>query len=317
MSNDVNLVLLFDGTDNDLNDTVSLTNVAKLKKMIAYDGIMPEAFYSSGVGTQSNEKEGGSILGLGIQNRLGSGFRWLTNQFNDPSTILTTKRIFLFGFSRGAYIARAFSWLIHYCGIPSDANQCEELLQLFWQRKYDILLEKRQQNNFTPEIELLGVWDTVKSAPLCPDFNDTELCPNVIEGAHAMSLDEKRSTFPVLKWEKYNPSSRMTQEWFPGIHSDIGGGYAEADLSDITLLWMLELARKHHLHFQADLVQQLKPNPCGKMHNEADKAKWKALGRVARHIVDEPVNQAVFIRCAQSNYQPYAIGYHASTKHTC
>ena len=59
MSNDVNLVLLFDGTDNDLNDTVSLTNVAKLKKMIAYDGIMPEAFYSSGVGTQSNEKEGG------------------------------------------------------------------------------------------------------------------------------------------------------------------------------------------------------------------------------------------------------------------
>lgn len=319
MAGYVNLVLLFDGTDNDLNDLTSLTNVAKLRNMIAYDGVMPLAFYESGVGTQSDERVNGSLLGCGIEKRLGSGFRWLANRFNDPATLLLTKRIFLFGFSRGAYIARTFSWLVHYCGIPSDANQCERLLELFLDRKYDILEHELKQEKFTPPIEFLGVWDTVKSAPQCPNFNDTELCPNVVEGAHAMSLDEKRSTFPVLKWETHTLPSRITQEWFVGIHSDVGGGYKETGLSDIALLWMLRLAKQHRLDFQAPLVKQLTPNPCGKIHNEADSFKWKMLGKQARKAAGEPINESVKERYANTHphYVPYASNVSISSIEKC
>jgi hypothetical protein len=56
------------------------------------------------------------------------------------------------------------------------------------------------------------------------------------------SIDEKRKFFPVLKW---NAEARVTQVWFPGVHSDVGGGHEESGLSDIALKWMIERAYEH------------------------------------------------------------------------
>ena len=57
-------------------------------------------------------------------------------------------------------------------------------------------------------------------------------------GFHAMSVDELRADFPVTKWDSRDG---VTQTWFAGAHSDVGGGYApsESRLSDLSLSWML------------------------------------------------------------------------------
>ena len=56
-----------------------------------------------------------------------------------------------------------------------------------------------------------------------------------------MALDELRKNFPVMKW-KENGNTQLTQEWFAGVHSDIGGGYPLHGLSDIAYKWIQDAA---------------------------------------------------------------------------
>jgi hypothetical protein len=61
----------------------------------------------------------------------------------------------------------------------------------------------------------------------------------------------------------------VSQTWFPGVHSDVGGGYAEVDLSDAALQWMIDNATVAGLAFDAGVItaQPLSPRPTGTMHN--------------------------------------------------
>ena len=100
-------------------------------------------------------------------------------------------------------------------------------------------------------IKAIGVWDTVGALgiPLYLGANgsdidvfrfaDTALSNKVEFGVHAISLDEQRADFTPTFWDKRDD---ITQVLFAGSHSDVGGGYpdAEARLSDITCQWMLE-----------------------------------------------------------------------------
>jgi hypothetical protein len=51
--------------------------------------------------------------------------------------------------------------------------------------------------------------------------------------------------------------------WFPGVHSDVGGGYPETGLSDIALQWMFEKALSCNLSFDNITT---KPDPTAKLH---------------------------------------------------
>ena len=107
-------------------------------------------------------------------------------------------------------------------------------------------------------IEVIGAWDTVGALgiplklfgdlnQLFFRFHDTALHPNVRFGYHAVAIDEKRESFPPTLWD---PREGIEQVWFPGVHSDVGGGYPESGLSDVTLAWMLEKVKPHGIIFE-------------------------------------------------------------------
>lgn len=105
------------------------------------------------------------------------------------------------------------------------------------------------------EVKFLGVWDAVpgstfKQFGAYEEMEDSKpgiryklgAYPPIREIAHAVSLDEQRRMFrPVLFDEPLDPSrTTLHQEWFAGVHSDVGGGYANSsEMSGVTLTWML------------------------------------------------------------------------------
>jgi uncharacterized protein (DUF2235 family) len=109
-------------------------------------------------------------------------YRWLTDHLNSPGG--NDSKIYIFGFSRGAYIARVFCWLLSRCGIPDDPNKCEKLCRSFEKKNYkDLKANISAGRCFAVDVEMLGVWDTVKSASY-DNYNDTVLAPNVKNAYH-------------------------------------------------------------------------------------------------------------------------------------
>lgn len=111
------------------------------------------------------------------------------------------------------------------------------------------------------KVHFIGVWDTVDSVgfPIWGvatswnllvhryKFSNAALPKGVRRASHALALDEERGPFSPLLWKEppapATGAQRVEQVWFPGVHSDIGGGYPKQGLSMITLQWMMERAR--------------------------------------------------------------------------
>jgi len=125
------------------------------------------------------------------------------------------------------------------------------------------------------KIKFIGVWDTVGALgnPLFlngivsprNEFHDTELSSKIENAFHALAIDEKRKNFQAAMWhqQKESEGQVLEQVWFPGVHSDIGGGYPEISLSDISLQWMKEKAEGCKLVFSP---LQINPDPMGLKH---------------------------------------------------
>lgn len=128
------------------------------------------------------------------------------------------------------------------------------------------------------DVEMAGLWDTVGSLGLTMlTKEDDELekasshnvrLPKILQNAfHAMAIDEHRSEFEITLWRKFFTEieyknnlhlqlvKNYEQRWFIGAHTDIGGGKDgykdENKLSKIPLVWMLEKASTHGLHFNS------------------------------------------------------------------
>ena len=120
-------------------------------------------------------------------------------------------------------------------------------------------------------IAFLGLWDTVAAYGLPIDemtrgvsrylwpleLPDRQLNPLVRKACHALSLDDERTTFHPLLWDE-NPeivatgtrgtdSERITQVWFAGVPSNVGGGYPDDSLAHVSLTWILSEARRRGL----------------------------------------------------------------------
>lgn len=123
--------------------------------------------------------------------------------------------------------------------------------------RYAHELERRGLTRLHIPIKAIGVWDTVGSlgTPRIGwltkfglqsaesdevRFYDTKLS-NCIENAfQALALDEKRSAFSPALWEKPEGNkTTLRQVWFPGVHSNVGGGMDDQQLANITLAWMM------------------------------------------------------------------------------
>jgi len=204
----------------------------------------------------------------------------LRKRFSDSDYEIDENKVFIFGFSRGSYAARRLAGLIARCGIPKKAADIQIAWDLYLNGD-DVSIQTLKDSGrlFDISIEMLGVWDTVKTTT-DKAYNDHKLPKCVVAGYHAMAIDEKRNFFPALKWNK---NRRVTQTWFSGVHSDVGGGYKEKGLSDITLEWMITHAYSHGLRVKSSAMKKLRKDPAGKMHDSC-KGIWKPFGTKVRSI---------------------------------
>ena len=272
-----NLIIGCDGTWNDTDES-AVTNVVKLLgACIAKDQI---THYEEGVGSAYWEALPGGIYGKGLDRQILGAYRFLRRRFAEKGRAREDNKVFIFGFSRGSYAARRLAGLIAQCGVPEKASDIELAWQLYCKQDIpSIEALKKQGRLFDIPVEMLGVWDTVKTTT-DEDFNDNQLPDCVVKGYHAMAIDEKRKFFPVLEW---NAEVRVTQMWFPGVHSDVGGGYNDCGLSDTALKWMIDHAYAHGMRFKASAVEKLRTDPCDKLHDSCE-GVWKAFGIRVRPI---------------------------------
>ena len=302
-----NLVVGFDGTWNEPeqleNGTPAPTNVVKFLDALARLDGGQQIHYEEGVGTRTWEALPGGIYGYGLDKRILGGYRFLRRCFRERGWERDENKVFLLGFSRGAYTARRLSGLIAHSGLPvksSDANLGWEMYQN--QDTVSAGKLKKEGRFFDITVEMIGVWETVK-ANNDADYNDNKLCDNVVAGYHAMAIDERRKFFPILKWSR---TRQATQVWFAGVHADVGGGYVSQGLSDIALRWMIYRAIGHGLQFKSDYVRaNVDARPRGMLH-DSYQGIWVPLGASQRSIPKtDLIHPSVKTRIeARSGYRP-------------
>ncbi|QSA97799.1 DUF2235 domain-containing protein [Methylococcus sp. EFPC2] len=290
-----NIVVFCDGTWNTPNEQSKgipcPTNVAKLFEAVyPFDatGNPQIVTYIRGVGTRTWERIRGGGFGYGISDNVKEGYKFICSNYQPGD------RVFLFGFSRGAFTARSIAGFIHNLGILKRAKfyLIDEAYDHYrdtapdW-RPGSESAEKFQADHGWPEksVHFLGVWDTVGAlgAPYgvvigwiidklfkC-SFHDTKLSATIRSAAHAVAIDEQRWPFRPTLWElssSHDPAD-FEERWFPGVHSDVGGGYAETGLADVALDWMAQKACARGLCLDLNKVTNpaVNPNPHESQHD--------------------------------------------------
>ncbi|KAF4878685.1 hypotheticall protein [Colletotrichum siamense] len=162
--------------------------------------------------------------------------------------------VWLFGFSRGAYVVRAVSVLLNNTTIREALNVKDtsmwKAIKSFGVRRRRTGLAgqefrwRRENTRDPPKIRFLGLFDTVKMTFWKDTIDVTDLSfTNEIR--HALALNEERKTFPLLpidpieNTEVQQNNHRCIQAWFVGAHADMGGGADHDGLSLYPLQWMM------------------------------------------------------------------------------
>ncbi|KAL6712012.1 hypothetical protein ACN47E_003055 [Coniothyrium glycines] len=308
------------------------SNVTKLCRLIARIGIDKDdhtkkfhqlVYYDSGIGTGDlssweAKRQGGT--GAGLATNVIEAYNFIVQNY-EPGD-----EIFCFGFSRGAYTARAVAGLVSDIGViqPIDMQFFPELYRLYmtndeqedfrkteawrWYTKGKLSAfgeqRMKEDKSFRPEsipehdlemiakvwevrpkktlpadstrkVKVVGVWDTVGSLGI-PDigllnmarkrkqylFHNVKLTEHIEHAFQALALDERRKAFQPTLWyipqelvdDPDIPTPELKQVWFPGVHTNCGGGSQDSfgelkgdseNLATATLCWMLQCVSPH------------------------------------------------------------------------
>ncbi|KZO94581.1 hypothetical protein CALVIDRAFT_599949 [Calocera viscosa TUFC12733] len=281
------LILCFDGTSN-LFDK-SNTNVVKLVSYLKKDDLNEQqVYYQTGVGTYippgtmmpfavKFAKIIDQAVAWDIGNHVMGGYTFLMQNWTPGS------KISIFGFSRGAYTARALAGMLHKVGLLSRSNEEQVPFAYNMYANASDMCDDFKRTFCNPvDVDFLGVWDTVSSVGVLTEtdlpFTDSAQFIRVFR--HAVSLDERRCKFKAnlcdLKCGKRAevrkrrlglhtsleetqdikdpdctaPHTDVEEVWFAGGHGDIGGGCVTNDVEHsanrIPLVWMIrEIVLSH------------------------------------------------------------------------
>ena len=306
-----NIVVCCDGTANEFAE--DRTNVVYLFSTLVQDEAQV-AFYHPGLGTmeppgaltgvaRSITKLLGKAVGYGLSRDVCEAYGYLMR------TYAPGDRVFLFGFSRGAYTARVVAALLHMYGLIRTANEplvpyaVRMLTGVRDSAAFGLAQEFKATFSWTAvTVHFLGVWDTVSSVgwvenPLRVPFTANN--PSVEISRHAVSIDERRAFFRTNLWHPAAPPKAsgpkdLKQVWFAGVHCDVGGGYPEkqSGLSKIALEWMLCEARGAGLRIDLQKARQIlgwapgspftSPNAAADAH-ESLTGCWRIAEFVPKH----------------------------------
>jgi uncharacterized protein (DUF2235 family) len=285
------IVVCCDGTWN-RPDAKSPTNVVKLARAVAeHDGETRQVCcYHAGVGTKRFERVRGGGFGWGLSRNVRDCYRFVVENY-DPGD-----ELFLFGFSRGAYTARSTVGLIRNAGIlrRENAERIRDAYDLYRGRGDALHPRGAEATRFRGSyshdeiaVRFVGVWDTVGALgiPGVPKFlsgrlwafHDTELSSKVELAYQALAIDERRRPFvPSLWHRKVDDANVLEQVWFAGVHSDVGGGYPDCSLADVSLSWMADKARAAGLALAPDQLV-VSPKIDGTLHDSFKPLYWLLL----------------------------------------
>jgi uncharacterized protein (DUF2235 family) len=285
-----------DGTRNE--PETGTTNVVRTFGIVVKDPSQA-VYYDAGVGTlgarsattrigKSWTRVAGLVFGHGIKDNIEEAYRFLMNNYEAGD------RIFIFGFSRGAYTALALTGMLRTVGLlrPEAENLIPYAMKLYAKggKRNETKAEEEEfwalrswfdasfgnpsfPDRFERQVHFLGLWDAVKSVGWLnwrAKFQQARWPfthkPNVRYGRHAMALDEKRRPYGEYRFDEEEvakPGDRLREMWFVGVHSDVGGTFPDHRLADISLKWVIDEAIAADLLFDPAVYEEHISVPVG------------------------------------------------------
>ncbi|BCZ20917.1 DUF2235 domain-containing protein [Mycobacterium senriense] len=271
------IVICLDGTANQIG-AGSLTNVAKLFELLdKNDPTTQLTYYDPGVGTlapaaaHSAVRRTVSLLieqafGIGLKDNVAQAYRYVMQHWRPGDSL------YIFGFSRGAYTARALAGMLLRPGLmrpgsenllpyavekyainrefsPDEFDRWAEFARAFcWRTDGEPLFSTVRQNSpnqvwhYAVPVAYLGLWDTVKAAGFLRfgtlRWPYTRSLPNVARIRHAVSIDERRRPYREYLVERHPQG--LEERWFAGVHADVGGTFSDHRLATIALKWITD-----------------------------------------------------------------------------
>lgn len=300
-----NIVILLDGTSNEIS--ADRTNVLRLFGTLEHSD-RQLVYYDPGVGTfgadenwSSFSRDATEVWGLatgwGLDHNVKEAYRFLVENYDagpvEKGAHPDRDRIYIFGFSRGAYTARVLAGFIHafgltksiylnlldyayrtYKGIPEQppVTASNTTSPFAGMRLYEKTLD-----NDRPPIKLLGLFDTVASMIemghgriQLKTHPFTHKNPSVEWVRQALAIDERRTMFRPEFWTpdqdyRGNPfapvkaKQNFKEVWFAGVHGDVGGGYPElqSPQAKIPLDWMIRETQPAGLIYRQDIIDRI------------------------------------------------------------
>jgi len=229
-------------------------------------------YYDDGVGSEDFKlfKVLGGAFGFGLSRNIRELYTFLVKHYDSED------RIYMFGFSRGAFTVRSLAGMVASCGIierrhyDTDIRRNELVARAFEAyRSKEAGAADTFKKSFSADrdvkIDFMGVWDTVDAVgvpfdelrdyviqPIWPyKFHNRR--PDGIKAVyHAIAIDDERQTFhPVIFDESPKSDTPVIEQvWFSGVHSNVGGGYPRDEMALVALDWMMRKAEDHELRFE-------------------------------------------------------------------
>lgn len=278
------LVLCFDGTGNQFQSDKNTNVVLLFQSLVRNNPEEQLVYYQTGIGTYTPpgimSRFGAMVARMldeafawYLEEHVMGGYRFLMDSYQPGD------KICLFGFSRGAYTARALAGMLHRVGLlpPRNAEQVPFAYKIFKEARDEMDYRRKDKNdprgrvseNFLKafsrkvEVEFVGIWDTVASVGFVPRTLPNTMKNRIVRHVrHALALDERRAKFQASYWlpssgstnviDTTSPNDLKSKDrtvkevWFAGGHGDVGGGWEpqtkQAQLSRIPFRWMIREA---------------------------------------------------------------------------
>jgi uncharacterized protein (DUF2235 family) len=255
----VDHVIILDGTFSSLAPGEE-TNVGMIYRLLTEGGRSAQrnVYYEPGLQWEGWRHGWSIIQGHGFDSLIRRAYGWLASHYRPGD------RIYLIGYSRGAYAVRSLAGVIDRVGLLKREHATERgvtLVYRHYQNDPGSTGSRAFAHRFCHEeapIEMVGVFDTVKSlgikVPLLwmlvkdkTSFHNHHLGSSIRHGFHALALNENRNAFMPVLWDcPPGWDGNVEQVWFRGAHGDVGGQIGDLQaarpLANIPLVWMLERA---------------------------------------------------------------------------